>query len=97
MKDDKPNNPVGLNIKIDDEMAKGVHATDVLVSTTDKDISLSFYVHIGPGQGIVTSRVFLPHSTALKMAEIIGARIGPSKQLFDELVKKLPPAGEQGT
>ena len=86
-----------LNIKMDDQTAKGVHASDVIVVTSEKDMCLSFYVLLGPGQGIVTSRVFLPHSTALQMAEIIKNQIGPAKQLFDDITKKLPPKGEHGT
>lgn len=82
---------------MDDAMAKGVHATDALIITTEKDMCLTFYVGMGPEQKIVTARVFLPHSTALQMAEIIQQKIGPSKQLFDDMMKKFPPSDEHGT
>ena len=86
-----------LHLKMDDLTAKGVHASEVLVVTTEKDMCLTFYVLIGENQAVVTSRVFLPHSTALQMAEIIQNKIGPSKKLFDEMIKNLPPSGEDGT
>lgn len=86
-----------LNLKIDDSLSKGAHATDILITTSEKDMCLSFYVLLGQGEGIVTARVFLPHPTALRMAEIIKEQIGPLKPLFDDMVKKLPSSKEGGT
>ena len=86
-----------LNLKIDDNLSKGVHATDVLITTSEKDVCRSFYVLLGQGEGVVTARVFLPQITALQMAELIQKQVGPFKQLLDEIVKKMPPQKEGGT
>lgn len=62
---------IQLKLKADDETLRGTHGTDVMVSTSEKDVSLTFLVpSITPGEALVTTRIFIPHSTALQMAAI---------------------------
>jgi len=89
--------PVNLNLKMDDTTAKGVHGTDVLIITNEKEICLTFYVYTSPTEAIVTSRVFLPLSTAHQMAEIIKKRIEPGLHQYQDWLKKLPPSSEDST
>jgi|GEM_PF-2943733 len=82
-----------VNLQMDDEMAKGVHAQDVLISVTQSDVCLTFYVRDPSGQqGFVTSRVFLPLNTAMQMSQVIQNLLGPAYQQYLDAVNKLPPA-----
>jgi hypothetical protein len=92
--------PKKLSIKCTDELMQGTHGSEVIISTSDKDVSLTFIVpSITPGEALVTSRVFIPHSTALKMANIINQRLKPANDLFQKLTGLIPPtedsAGEK--
>ena len=89
--------PINLNLKMDDETAKGVHGTDVIIITNDKEVSLTFYVYTSPTNAIVTSRVFLPLTTALQMAEIIKKRTESGLSQYQDWLKKLPPPTEDST
>lgn len=81
-----------LNLKCTDELMQGTHGSEVIISTSDKDVSLTFIVpSITPGEALVTSRIFIPHSTALKMADIIKQRLQPANDLFQKLTGLIPP------
>lgn len=82
-----------LQLQMDDKMAKGVHAQDVLISITQSDVCLTFYVRDPSGQqGFVTSRVFLPLSTTIQLSEVIQKLLGPRYQEYLTMMKNLPPA-----
>jgi len=84
--------PKKLQIKCNDETMLGVHGTEVAITTTDKDVSLTFMVpSLNAGEALVTARVFIPHSTALQMAEIIKQRLQPANDLFQKLTGLIPP------
>lgn len=94
MSDEKPQGvPIGLNINMDPEMAKGVHGQDAAVTVTDKDVCLTFFVRDPSGQqAFVTARVFLPHTTAIQLSEIIRDKLGPVYEEYLKMKNKLPPA-----
>lgn len=84
---------IQLKLKADDETLRGTHGTDVMVSTSEKDVSLTFLVpSITPGEALVTSRIFIPHSTALQMAAIINQRLKPADDLLQKLKGLIPPS-----
>ena len=81
-----------LQLKYDEKVIKGHHGTDVMVTTTDKDVCLTFIVPgLAPGEAIVTNRIFIPHSTALQMAGIIEKRLRPADDLLQKLKGLIPP------
>ncbi len=86
-----------LNIKMDDTTAKGVHGSDVLIITNEKEVCLTFYVYNSPTEAIVTSRVFIPLTTALQMAEIIKKRTESGLAQYQDWLKKLPPSSQDST
>ena len=84
---------IQLQLKYDEKVMKGKHGTDVMVTTTDKDVCLTFIVPgLIPGEAIVTNRIFIPHSTALQMAGIIEQRLRPANDLLQKLKGLLPPS-----
>lgn len=88
MTDQKPT----LNLQMDEKVARGVHGQDVLVSLTQADVCLTFYVRDPSGQqGFVTSRVFIPHTTAIQLSNVVQKLLGPTYQQYQEMIKKLPP------
>lgn len=97
MPDDKPQQS-GINIIMDPEMAKGVHGQDVAITVTDKDVCLTFFVSDPSGkQGFVTARVFIPHTTAIQLSDLIKKLLGPSYSKFLELKKNFPPPSGEMT
>ncbi len=83
---------IQLQLKYDEKIIRGTHGTDVMIATTDKDVCLTFIVPgLAPGEAVVTSRVFIPHSTALQMAEIIEQRLKPADNLLQKLKGLIPP------
>lgn len=95
MPDDKPKE-INININMDPETIKGVHAQDVIVSRTNADMCLTFFVKDPTGQqAFVTARVFLPLTTAMQLSDLIKKMIGPSYDEYHKIIKNLPPpAGE---
>lgn len=90
--------PQSININMDPEMAKGVHGQDVAVTVTDKDVCLTFFVRDPSGtQAFVTARVFIPHTTAVQLSELIQKLLGPTYKQFLELRKNLPPPSGEMT
>jgi len=82
-----------FNLQMDDKLARGVHAQDVLISLTQSDVCLTFYVRDPSGnQGFVTSRVFLPLNTARQLSEVIQNLLGPAYKQYLDAINKLPPA-----
>ena len=83
---------IQINLKYDDKVIKGKHGTDVMIATTDKDVCLTFIVPgLIPNEAIVTSRMFIPHSTALQMAKLIEQRLKPADDLLQKLKGLIPP------
>ena len=83
---------------MDPQMAKGVHGQDVLITRTNADVCLTFYVKDpSDQQAFVTARVFLPHITAYQMAKLIEEQLGPTYKQYLDLIEKLPPPSSGGT
>lgn len=84
---------IQLQLKCDEKLMKGKHGTDVIIGTTEKDVCLTFYVPgLIPNEGIVTDRIFIPHSTALQMARIIEQRLKPADDMLEKLKGLIPPS-----
>ncbi len=83
-----------LNIRMDDDISKGVHGTDVMLSINDKDVSLTFFVYQNQsiGEAIATARVFIPHTTAVQLAGLLQKQLEPSYKMYEDMMKKLPPS-----
>lgn len=84
---------IELQLKCENELLTGNHATDAIITISDKDVCLNFVVPgLVPGEMIITSRMFLPHSTALQMAGIIQQRLKPADDLLQKLKGLIPPS-----
>ncbi len=95
MSDEKPQQ---ININMDPEMAKGVHAQDVVITRTNADMCLTFFVKDPTGgQAFVTARVFLPLTTAMQLSDLIKKLIGPGYDKYVEIIKSLPPPSGEMT
>lgn len=83
---------------MDPEMAKGVHGQDVIITVTEKDVCLTFFVRDPSGaQAFVTSRVFIPHTTAIQLSDLIKKLLGPTYDKYLEIKKNLPPSSGEVT
>ncbi len=90
-----PNQPQQIQVKIPDEILKGVYANLVQIAHTKEEFVLDF-VNVMPPQGIVNARVYLSPAHAKRLANVLLDNVKRYEQQFNKIDEGLAPAPEVG-
>ncbi len=89
------NQPQQIQVKIPDEILKGVYANLVQIAHTKEEFVLDF-VNVMPPQGIVNARVYLSPAHAKRLAKALLDNVSRYEQQFSKIEEGLASAPEVG-
>lgn len=85
-----------IDIKIEDEILKGVYANNLFMSHTKEEFVLDF-INLFPPTGIVTSRVIVSPSHLKRIGKMVEENIRNYEEQFGEIGESTSAQGSGGS
>lgn len=90
-----PNQPQEMQVKITDDVLKGIYSNNVSIMLGKEEFVLDF-ITMTPPQGIVTARVYLNPSHAKRLAKVLQDNVKKYEDQFGAIVEGSQNTGEIG-
>ena len=90
-----PNQPQEMQVKITDDVLKGIYSNNVSIMLGKEEFVLDFMT-MTPPQGIVTARVYLNPSHAKRLAKVLQDNVKKYEDQFGAITEGSQNTGEIG-